>query len=1096
MSQPRRQRPPVTSRRSCGTRRRVALAFVAGIACSLCALAGATGLPAFDLVGDETAIPDAVAGSLAQDADGRLWIGSSGGLISFDGYQFRRIVREPGDPNALPGSVIRSLLALSDGRIAVGTDRHGLGLLDTDSGRFQRPAGTAISGSIYALAEGPAGQLWVGSQGDGISRLDLHSGTLDSVPMTGLPSQEVNALLVDRVGDLWIGHDLGLARRSAADGSYVSIPLPVHSTAAGRSRVYALTQADDGTLWAGTHHGEVLRVDPTSMVATNVDASDQARVGGAESVFVLRQMPSGEIWVGRASGLELRAPSGQLLARVDDPRIVDVRAIMLDRSGLLWLTGFGTGLLRHFPAQDAVRVVSRLGTGRDESDANIAAVLETLDGEVWLAIRRSRLVVLDQKFDPLPAPAFEPADLASRVLRSLTALEQAAPDEFWLGSRDGLFRALREAPGVFRLSAVPGVATPYVRVVRKVGDEVWAGTDDGAFRVHRESLEATRIRAAGAALTGDVNAIALDADGRVLVGGRNGLFSSQEAGAHAERIGLVAGGGQQPSVVGMLVDRSGGIWVDTSEGLLHGTRHGNDLQFQPLNARLGLSAESLGANVLDDGAGRIWTPQYVIDPGSNTVYPLSAADGVRFGTSWFRAYARRANGDFLFGGSKGLLVIKPDQFRPWSFQPPVIATDVWIDGLPRAMQGDTLRLNPADRGFSIQFAALDLSDPGSLRYRYRLHGYETAWRPALPDSRIAAYSNLWPGAYRLEVEGTNRIGAWSGNRLELPVEIRPSFWQTGWFATFALLSFGGSVLLFIRLRTRMVQRRADRLKRMVEGRTRELKLAKDSAEEALVELRLTQRRLVDSEHLASLGRLVAGVSHEVNTPIGVALTAASHLVAVSREVDGKADSGQLRRSDFEEWREDIREGASLICGSLERASKLIASFKQVAADQSSEQRRRMDLARTLEEIRTAMQPAYRLGEHRVRIDCPEGIVMDSYPGALFQIVSNLVMNSVIHGFASRQRGEMRITARQSGDRVELTFRDNGHGMSDDVAAHAFEPFFSTRLGQGGSGLGLHLVHNLTCHVLGGEVQLESPPDGGTGFHFLLPLVAPEIGREA
>jgi signal transduction histidine kinase len=181
----------------------------------------------------------------------------------------------------------------------------------------------------------------------------------------------------------------------------------------------------------------------------------------------------------------------------------------------------------------------------------------------------------------------------------------------------------------------------------------------------------------------------------------------------------------------------------------------------------------------------------------------------------------------------------------------------------------------------------------------------------------------------------------------------------------------------------------------------------------------------------------------------------------------------------------------LIVGSLDRAGTLVASFKQVAVDQSSERRRRIDLHEFVDEVLTALHPIYRRGPWTVVNEVPDGVVLDTYPGALFRILTNLVNNSVLHAFPKDRPGRMEIRAIDEGDRVTLVYRDDGVGMSADVAARAFDPFFTTRRGSGGSGLGLHLAYNLATQLLGGTIELRTSPGAGVEFAFRLPLSAPQ-----
>jgi len=264
--------------------------------------------------------------------------------------------------------------------------------------------------------------------------------------------------------------------------------------------------------------------------------------------------------------------------------------------------------------------------------------------------------------------------------------------------------------------------------------------------------------------------------------------------------------------------------------------------------------------------------------------------------------------------------------------------------------------------------------------------------------------------------------------------------------------------------------------------------AREAAEQALAELRETQEQLVQSEKMAALAGVVAGVAHEVNTPLGITLTSASLLTDELNAMASMLERGALRRSDFEEFLGRAREIAELIQGNMNRAAALVQAFKQVAADQSSERRRVFDLRETIEQTVISVKPACDNAGHAIVLDCPAGIEVDSYPGALSQVLTILVMNSLDHAFEAGQRGTMTITATaDTPDRLRIDYRDSGRGLPPALHRRAFEPFFTTRRAQGNTGLGLHIAFNIVQKSLKGRIDLA--PDSGRGAHFVLSFPA-------
>ncbi|AWK87240.1 PAS domain-containing sensor histidine kinase [Azospirillum thermophilum] len=267
--------------------------------------------------------------------------------------------------------------------------------------------------------------------------------------------------------------------------------------------------------------------------------------------------------------------------------------------------------------------------------------------------------------------------------------------------------------------------------------------------------------------------------------------------------------------------------------------------------------------------------------------------------------------------------------------------------------------------------------------------------------------------------------------------------------------------------------------------------AKERAEAALAELRATQENLIQAETMASLGQLVAGVAHEINTPIGIGLTAASHIGEQADRIRQRLDAGMLRKSDLTEFLDGLGESARLLVGNIDRAAALIQSFKQVAVDQSSGDRRVFELKGYIDEVLFSLRPRLKRTRLKVFVDCAEDLTFDSYPGALSQVLTNLVINAIVHAYGDSGTGTIRLTAQPDGpDHVRLDFMDDGAGIQPEHLPKVFEPFFTTKRGQGGSGLGLHIVFNTVTGPLGGTIQVTSWPGQGTRFTMILPREAP------
>lgn len=251
-------------------------------------------------------------------------------------------------------------------------------------------------------------------------------------------------------------------------------------------------------------------------------------------------------------------------------------------------------------------------------------------------------------------------------------------------------------------------------------------------------------------------------------------------------------------------------------------------------------------------------------------------------------------------------------------------------------------------------------------------------------------------------------------------------------------------------------------------------------------LQSAQRDLIDSEKFASLGQLVAGMAHEINTPIGIGLTAASHFALTAKKLKTTIESGQIRKSELAAFIEDSVESVEIVTQNIQRAADLIASFKQVAVDQTSDQERHFLVLSFFQDLLASLQPHLRKFPVAVIVDCPQDFEVGTYPGQLGQVLTNLVLNALNHAFAPNVSGTISIIVRHTDQDWQIQVKDNGSGMSAEVEAHLFEPFFTTKRGQGGTGLGLHIVHNLVTQTLQGRIHVTTKLGVGSQFAIRLP----------
>ena len=251
-------------------------------------------------------------------------------------------------------------------------------------------------------------------------------------------------------------------------------------------------------------------------------------------------------------------------------------------------------------------------------------------------------------------------------------------------------------------------------------------------------------------------------------------------------------------------------------------------------------------------------------------------------------------------------------------------------------------------------------------------------------------------------------------------------------------------------------------------------------------LNQAQEQLVESERMASLGGLVAGIAHDVNTPLGVSVTAASFLQERLNNLKTDFEDKSLTSKNMASFIDEAEQTALLLLSNLERASDLIASFKQVAVDQTSETEREFVLGEYINEIIQSLKPSFKHTDHQINLTCPDNLVVTCAPGAIAQIVTNMVVNSITHGFESKNAGKITLDVKEEGDNVVIYYKDDGRGLSGEELSQLFDAFFTTKRGQGGSGLGTHIMYNLVTQSLKGHIEADSTLGNGLQYTIRFP----------
>ncbi|MDB6045419.1 MAG: hypothetical protein JWM63_3970 [Gammaproteobacteria bacterium] len=811
----------------------------------------------FEHLARDNELPNSTAPtSLAEDGDGFLWVGTQNGLARWDGYHFRSYKSDPAIAGALPDNFIRKLHTDAAGRLWIGTNSGGLARYDRGRDRFiTYPAGLAGLShvSVRDIVDDGSGGVWVATDG-GLDHLRPETGDIshlrhDAADADSLPDNRIRALFRDRDGALWVGTPVGLVRRNPGTSRFVAVPL---RGASGKAAVaWTFSQDSAGRLWIGTVRQGAFVIEPGQNTARAVMESGVSHSTlQTEGIHAIAEVRPGEIWLGTDGHGIVAVDTATFYTRRirHDPTLLSslandtVQALHTDRAGLVWICT-DRSISRYNARQEGIFTVFG-GSSRQDglTDADVNTVLPMPDGRIWLGLASHGIDIIDpagvrvagiRPDQQHPATAL-PKDYVNTLVRGPS-------DAVYVGTEQGLYRVDRLARGAVRLTVPQREPSGAVWALLVEQNVLWIGGFDGLWALDLSAPDTARAAVRGIdGLTDQrVTVIERGPAGSLWVGTRNGLNRLDLASHTVERIlpdppdssALATG-----YVATLLTDRRGRLWVGTLGGgisMLESRDRNGRPRFRRLGVRQGLASENID-KLLEDTRGRIWASTddglAVIDPNSFAVQSLRRAEGVPIANHWAGAGATTAAGELIFGGAGGLIVVRPDRLTLWSYHPPIVVTDVRIGG-KRIPAGNSnsdavavpLTVTPAANSIAVEFAALDYSAPERNRYAYKLDGFDTDWVETEPSRRLAAYTNLLPGDYSLQLRGSNRNGVWTDTVLTVPIRVLPAWYQTIAFRILAGVALFALVAAVVQARTLYLRRARRELERQVIERTAELR---------------------------------------------------------------------------------------------------------------------------------------------------------------------------------------------------------------------------------------------------------------------------------
>jgi len=507
--------------------------------------------------------------------------------------------------------------------------------------------------------------------------------------------------------------------------------------------------------------------------------------------------------------------------------------------------------------------------------------------------------------------------------------------------------------------------------------------------------------------------------------------------------------------------------------------------------------------IQEDQEGKLWitTNQGIVifDRDQGKIITLDKSKGLLNREYNFYSIGQRQNGSLYFGGLEGLQIISTYQEIPYEPTSHLFLKQIEIDQKPLNFSPEIdkmLTLTPGRHNIALYYELIQFHQTDPIQIEYRVQGIIDEWTNTSGQKTIHLF-NMPPGQYLFQIQTRTAMGVLS-KPVELPIGIPKPYYQRWWFFSlmgFILILIVSLIAWYIHYQKKEVNKRRLAERRLAEltGTLEEQIISRtEELEKALTQLKQAQQQVIQQEKMSSLGQVVAGVSHEINTPLGVAVLSNSIILDKINFLNQEIEKGTLTREDLEETLEDLNQAAERLGYNLDRSASLVKNFKQVAVEKNQKDLIEFDLVSSIKSLLNSLHNEFKRHNVTLTTHFPPMLNIHSYPGDISQVITNILMNSIIHGFGEGFDKEEKIIALsllEEKNDAYLRIRDNGVGIPKEHIDQIFDPFFTTNRKKGGTGLGLNIVYNIIQEKLKGEISVESNNSMGTEFMLKIPLIS-------
>jgi signal transduction histidine kinase/ligand-binding sensor domain-containing protein len=1077
---------------------------------------------------------------ITQDQNGLIWFSSKAGLISYDGNTMSFYKNDPINPNSLSSNQTESIYA-DQGKIWIGTLGAGLDLYDPASGLFthfkydpDNPLSLS-NDTVTQILKDSQGILWIGTHG-GLNQFDPTTGQFmhfrnEPGNPKSISDNQVRALYEDSSGTLWVGTGSpyadngggplsgGLNRLDRASRTFKQYLYdPENPNGLLNNKISAIYEDDQGVLWIGTKtlglHTLNREKDMVERVLFDPKNPDMISIPedlpgffDYEHITFIKQDNAGGMWIGTvSSGVFYFDPNSD--KRFHYGRYSEITSEIADdgvwsaftsRDGIFWLGGMNGNIYRINPSprkiqfvntpagvtdfymtkdgdlwiatEDKIQIKKNNGTSEVRemditpdyvADNHVEAMLEDKQGNLWIS-DSGGLVMWDPENEKLIRYENDPDDENSLSNNTIITIYEDNDENLWLGTLDGL-NLMNRKDGSFKTYYMNKEATSYIglNIVTSVVQDnhgiYWVGTwNTGGIFAFDPDQNTTKQYLSGTSITN----VFEDEKKEIWLGGSSGLFRYDfDADDFVRYLDPFTTSGI-PMVYAIEEDNEGYLWISTQSELAR------------------------------------------INPERNETSRLRKAYGLGKSNFKFISSYKDQNGKLYFGDNAGYYVFDPSEVIFETDKPDIVITGFRLantvvkpgpDGpfKQNLLDVEEIKLSYNENIFSFDYALIDYVNPEENQLNYILENYDVNWRQPNSEQR-AYYFNVPPGKYIFRIKGANSYGVWSEKKIRLT--ILPPPWKTWWAYSFYILV----VALFIFGIDRFQRRRIREIERK-KNYQRELEQAKE-IEKAYLELKNTQKQLIHAEKMASLGELTAGIAHEIQNPLNFVNNFSELSVDMIDELTEEMEKGN--QDEINILKKDLKQNLEKINQHGRRASSIVKGMLEHSRSGNNE-KQPFDINLLADEyLRLAyhgLRAKDKSFQSDYKLDADESLPkVNVVSQEIGRVLLNLI-NNAFYAVAEKAKHSKTdynpaviVTTKNLDNNVEITLKDNGNGIPDEIKNKIFQPFFTTKPTGQGTGLGLSMSYDIITKGHGGNLTMESRE--GEGTKFIITLPANSINRK-